>query len=275
MSLTENPLWAKLDMAKVTAAAANYRHVIPADWDMIVVGEMIEAAMGKWLMRDCTWMELSSLEEMYDDADGEKGVTDMRGVFTSEAPEKLRGKTFVRDWKTASGKLDLLWESRLKDSLQWKFYLAHTGAEIFIFSGVNYKGEMREALFDRPEFVQQYVRSQLMGVDLAVEAWNDAGLLVWPRATGSCLAYGRTCDYLQDCRNYTMPQVKPLPFNWSPSSVSNLMLCPERWRRNILAKQAGAPPLVSYSTEVGKAFHRGMEEVYRQAFGMPEKEREE
>lgn len=233
------------------------------DWDLEAVAEMVWVACERWLVRDTEWMILHGIEQRFE-VDGESGVADMYGVFSQEAPETLRGKTFVRDWKTSSGDLDNRWVNRHKNSWQWRIYLNKLNADVMLYSGINRRGETREHYIHRPETLTEEVRQQLLGLDVTKEAYIESGLQIFPLAQPqACMAYGRDCEFRTDCSNWTMPRGIPGKWNWSPTSIDLFMLCPERWRRTNLLN---ASQETRQEAEFGKAFHAGIAEIYRQVW---------
>ncbi len=78
----------------------------------------------------------------------------------------------------------------------------------------------------------------------------------------ACNAYGRECEFLQDCQNYTMPKASASK-RLSYSYIQTYLLCPEKARRYALAKGAGG---YSEETTFGRSVHRGLAELWRRAF---------
>jgi hypothetical protein len=147
-------------------------------------------------------------------------------------------------------------------SWQWMIYMYATDARIFMYRGYSWTYKTTEELILQGlPSLREEVRDYLGGVYAARQALVDAELVVWPRRKpDSCGAFGRPCPYLQDCEDYTMPQVAPGDRQLSYSSAANFLLCPERHRRDCLSDEKGE----TKETIMGQAFHRGMEEMYRQ-----------
>jgi hypothetical protein len=266
-----------IDMEKVIAAVRKEGAGLP-DWDLESVADMIWGVCDKWLSRDTKWMYLQGIEERYN-WNGESGIYDVRGTFTGDAPEYLRGKTFIRDWKTSSGELDARWAERYNNDNQWRMYLWQSDADIFLYSGVNRKGDVREIYLHRPDNLSDQVRSQLMGLDLVQQAYLDAGLTVFPLSQPSaCSAYGRRCARREECTGFTMPRRTPKPWNWSPSAMSKFSLCPERFRRYQIDREdglgAGGDGDTGPEARVGTAFHAGIAEIYKQVWGISDVEKQ-
>lgn len=261
-------IFEQLDRDKIAAEIRAALGKELASWDLETLGEMVFSTAEKWLARDCLWMELDGIESRFE-WEGESGIYDMTGRFTDEAPDYLRGKRFVRDWKTSSSSLDDKWVKRYTDSWQWRIYLYNAQADVFVYSGITRGGESREFYLPRPANLEEQVKTQLISMGLMREQLISSGMLVYPmNRPFACNAFGRECENLHDCRNWTMPQQALESWNWSPSSMEQFLICPERMRRAQLRKLAGQELLGGDAAEMGKAFHAGVAELYRQAFGM-------
>jgi hypothetical protein len=260
-------IFASLDRDRITAAIRDTTTELP-DWDWQAVAEMIYTVAEKYLARDVTWMELNAIEYRFE-WNSESGVYDMVGQFTAEAPDYLAGKKFVRDWKTTGGALDERWVSRHRDSWQWRVYLYNTDADIMLYTGVNRSGESRECIIHRPANLTTQVRTQLQGLNLAKEGLLTIGAEVYPLSQPhACTSFGRECDYRWDCTEWSMPKARLEGWNWSPSSIDQFQLCPERFRREQLKRIAGVETSKQMSAEIGSAFHRGIAEIYKQVFSL-------
>ncbi|MEN6532714.1 MAG: PD-(D/E)XK nuclease family protein [Bryobacteraceae bacterium] len=238
-------------------------------FDFDQAAEMIWTVAQKWLARDTEILELDAIETAFDWR-GEKGVLDMCGKFTEEAHSNLAGKRFVRDWKTTGRELNKDWENKYILSHQWKFYLYHSGADVFIYSGVTWQdgGGVREVILYRPDDLAEQVSRLIAGCEVMGRGLVDARLTVYPQnMPDGCTKYGG-CAYGLDCRNNTMPRQALEPWGWSPSTIETFLTCPEKMRRNRLNRIAGIANTSGESAELGAAFHRGVAEMYRQVWGM-------
>lgn len=260
----------ELDMDKVALKIREGLRVELGQWDLEAVGEMVYLAGEKWLARDVEWMLIEGIERRFE-WDGESGVYDLVGRFTEKAPDHLRGKKFVRDWKTTGSGLDEKWVQRYTDSWQWRVYLYNQEAEVMLYSGVSRGGDTREFSLGRPVNLEEQVRTQMLGLGLMRDSLVESGALVYPmNRPHACNAYGRECENIMACRNWGMPKQALEGWNWSPSSMDGFLLCPERMRRDQLRKLAGEERAAGYDAEIGSAFHRGIAEVYRQVWGLEE-----
>ena len=180
------------------------------------------------------------------------------------------GKTFVLDWKTSRATLDKTWEDRLFDSWQWKLYASYYGAGLVFYRGVNDRDDTRELILEPPPDVSAETEKQFRQILEYRNTLINNREMPWPRNMPSaCGAYGRECKYQEDCRTegYVRDYVPVSSVNapLSYSSMSRMMLCPEKHRRYILEHQGTGPELAdTEETARGRAVHRGLEEVYKQ-----------
>jgi hypothetical protein len=238
------------------------------------VKELCMIAGRRWLARDLTDLRITGLEEevFIDDIPGQRtpfhGFVDLSGVITENAVETLRpyaGRIAIIDWKTTKNHVEKSrgdWAKKCIDSWQWQIYTYATDARIFMYRGISttYK-TTEEVVLQTVPSTREEVRDHLAGVYVARQALVDAGLTVWPRRKpDSCGAFGRDCPYMEDCDKYTMPQIAPGDRQLSYSSAANFLLCPERHRRDSLTDIREETD----ATIVGQAFHRGMEEIYKE-----------
>ena len=163
--------------------------------------------------------------------------------------------------------LDDKWVKRYTDSWQWRIYLYNAQADVFVYSGVSRNGETREFYLPRPANLEEQVKTQLISLGLMREQLIESGMLVYPmNRPFACNAFGRECENIYDCRNWKMPQQQLEGWNWSPSSMEQFLICPERMRRSQLRKLEGIELRGNDAAEIGTAFHAGIAEVFRQAF---------
>lgn len=242
-----------------------------SDFDSAKV--MVWAAGEKFLSRDLYDMQITGIEEPYEDnlqfswgSQVFRGIKDLRGTLRGRinVTKKFVGKKVVVDWKTTISTLDTTWDERLLDSWQWKKYLYFDDADVMLYRGLNRDGKTRELLIERPPILASDVLIQLEGVALQRKSLIDAKLEIWPRKMPSaCGAFGRECPYWVDCRNGTMPRVTVEDGKtFSYSSMDRFLLCPERYRRSVITE------VQEDSTDesiLGVAVHRGLADLYQQS----------
>lgn len=227
---------------------------------------MLGAAVEKWLANDLALLGKLQVErEFYLVGLGPlpvKGFIDLEAKYEHG---EFAGQRLVADWKTSEGELDKTWQDRLILSYQWKLYALESGADCISYRGVNRKGKTRE-LFIRvyPQALEQ-VKRQFESVGSMLSNLAASNAQVWPQKMPSaCGAFGSTCPFLEDCKHDTMPRysLAPSDLTLSYSGQDRFLLCPEKYRRMNRSEEDGG----NDATRVGQAFHRGIEEIYRQAF---------
>ena len=269
-STTEEVL-SSLDLDRISSIALQGKDgqstLLAHDYEDVKL--MLWAAAEKWLLPDLQTLSVSSLgleEEFLLPFGGYpvRGFLDLRGSYRRGID---RGKVVVVDWKTASGELDIAWQSRLVDSKQWRLYSqVPPGADFISYRGVNTKGKTREVYIDLAAVsgVREDVDNYFGGVGdmLRVLAPRD----IWPmNRPSACGQYGQTCPFTTDCANGTQPRYL-LPaeeITLSYSGASRFLTCPEKYRR---MKHAEHGIDGTDATRLGNAFHNGAEEIWRQAF---------
>lgn len=236
------------------------------DFDRQDVRELVLIAAARWLPTDLVEWDLDAVEESFEVKDF-RGIIDLRGrhkgLFSAFADHK--GAMFIGDWKTTKGALDADWANRYKYSWQWKLYaLGRPEIRLFTYRGISRQGDTREIIIEVPEGVAGEAKQYLEQVK-AMRGVLE-GQVPWPRKMpGSCKAYGRDCDFVDQCReNLVIPgQVdfnKPLSYSGSET----FLLCPEKHRLTQISGYGEDDETLAF----GKSFHRGIAEVYRQAFGL-------
>ncbi len=225
------------------------------DWDREDAVAMVEHAVETWLEGDLKKYDLTVIETDYANT-SYHGIVDL--LFCNKETQHFE----VVDWKTSKNTLDATWRQRLVDSFQWRMYAELTGSRRVIYRGVNRKLETKFIDIEVPPDNATTVYRQIFGVELMRQAVENTA--VWPLNTQSCFAFGRQCPYYLDCQGDTMPRaIVPLT-SLSYSQMSDFLLCPERCRRRRLEPQGESDD--SQETGIGKAVHRGLAEIYRQAF---------
>lgn len=243
-----------------------------ADYDFDQAKLMIWSAGEKYLTRDLYDMEITGIEEPYEDtlaftwgSQTFRGIKDLKGILRGKlnVTKRFAGKKVVIDWKTTGSTLDTTWDERLLDSWQWKKYLYFDGADVMLYRGLNRDGKTRELIIERPAGLAEDVRVQLEGITLQRNALVASGLEIYPRRMPSaCGAYGRECSNWTDCRNNTMPR-QALASNgtFSYSSMDLFGLCPEKYRRSKISDKTDD----TEESIFGTAVHRGLAELYQQS----------
>lgn len=235
------------------------------DYERQDVRKLILLAAERWLPQDLEEWQVEAVEETFRHPKL-RGIIDLRGRHNGryKVYEPYAGKRFICDWKTTRGELDASWAERYKYSWQWKLYcIPYPDTEIFSFRGISRKGETREIPIVVPPGAVAEAEQHLEQLNAIRRALGDTA--PWPRKMpGSCHAYGRDCRRLEQCQNNVVVSglidiTKPLSY----SSAENLLLCPEMYRLSQLEEGGGDD---DETLAFGKAFHRGIAEVYRQAF---------
>lgn len=249
------------------------------NFDVPLIEDMAYAACDRWLVEDHRDRVVLGVEDTVeiglDDFDPlkpeplyrrEKAVLDLYGTERTGA--------WIADWKTLGSEWDAQKELRYRDSWQWRIYSYPLDPATFYYRVITTKSRTYEVvLYPRPEDRHE-VREHLTQVRAMRDTLIDRGELVWPRnMPASCGAYGRKCPYYDECRDYDrIPKQAIGPKDFSYSESSNLMLCPEKTRRDILRRQQQDPGTddEDAALSLGKAFHDVMAEIYRQVFGLRE-----
>ena len=291
-------VWDSLDHVKIREAIEQPGVSL---YDAEEAREVVFAAAYRWLLEDLEQLTVDSVEQELVTPDTNfKFVLDMAGTFTGKGTKiiqyddrkyspaaltKFRGAKYNLDWKTTKKNLDARWQDSYEGSWQWRDYLAETGAEYFVYRGIKRRSkpedevETREFCIHRsvqPDLVEVH-KINLTGTEAMRDALIDRNEVPWPQYRPSgCKAFGRACPYTDDCAaglqfiplgNLTKGRAL------SYSRKEEFALCPERHRRSVLDKLALAEEGNSGpEAEFGKAFHRGIAELYRQAFDPKEKE---
>lgn len=285
-------LWSTLDLDEVKLQIRGREKPL-YDFDEEEAREAVLKACERWLIDDLEQMELRSVETEYKVKDF-KFVIDLGGTFTGRgtkivqyddktySPRNLtlwRGLTFVADWKTTKRDLDARWQDSLTDSRQWRDYLAHTGAEIFVYRGIQRKGkigeeiQLREFAIHRglqPDLIELH-KANLDGIIAQRDALIDLNIAPWPQNMPSaCGRYGG-CRYKDDC----LAGLKYIPAGnltkgreMSYSRMEEFKACAELHRRSVLDRIANSEEESGPDAEFGLSFHRGICEAYKQAFGL-------
>jgi hypothetical protein len=230
--------------------------------------EMVVAGVNKWLAEDLELLMTSTLTleapfEMKCGGYPVHGYLDLKATYKIGA---LNGKTVVADWKTTSGALDKTWQDKLVDSWQFRTYAVAADADYISYRGISNKGTTREVFIEVPKgprllhAVNSYYCS--VGDMIRSISKND----VWPQHKPSaCGMFGTTCPFKSDCDLDIAPRYSiPIEeISLSYSGAERFLSCPEKYRR---INKADKGVDGSDSTRLGSSVHRGLEEVWKQAF---------
>lgn len=268
-------LLAQLDLDKVTQAilTRDDGEAQLADFDIEDASGLVRMAAEKWLLRDLGEFTVTDIEQeksMWVPTDKEPFcyVVDLAGTLVGlTSPfSNYPNATFVCDWKTTKNQLSTEWKNRLLKSWQWRLYAAGTGAKLFIYRGLSRQEETKEVIIEVPKENDREVAQFLASLGSTINSLRQGGYTVWPRSMPySCGAYGRECEFLKDCQEYNMPRGIPYK-RLSYSYIEKYLLCPEKARRYALIDAEGGPRESSEESNFGSSVHRGLAELWRQAF---------
>ncbi len=229
------------------------------------VRELVLIAAQRWLVQDLQEVEILGVEEEFE-TENLRGIVDLRGrhkgVLKNFAP--YAGAHMIADWKTTKGALDTDWSNRYKYSWQWGLYAGlDEKAKLFSYRGINRSGETREVIIEIPDGKADEAALYLQRVRRMRAALGED--IPWPRKIpSSCRAYGRECEFFDSVcsRNITVPGRVDFDKKMSYSGSETFLLCPEKHRLTQIAGYGEDDEVLAF----GKAFHRGIAEVYRQAY---------
>ena len=260
----------EIDWQKVEAAVLKAPEEL-LSYDYEDVKAMIFAAAEKWLPGDLKSLGKVQTEQPFNVTSlgryPVRGFIDLLGVYTRG---EYLNAGLVADWKTSDGELDVAWQNRLVNSFQWKLYSYITGAEYVSYRGINRRCKTREVFIKVPAFALEQAARHFSLVSAQIHTLANTAT-VWPqKMPGSCGAFNSTCQFLNECQTDTMPRFPLLDeeIGLSYSGADRFLLCPEKFRRVAKCADEG-----NDSTRLGNAFHRGIEAVYRMAFGLDELEK--
>lgn len=204
-----------------------------------------------------------------------EGTADAIATVRKESdfyPNDFRGKKLIIDWKTKdSATFDTRWVDDKRGSWQWRLYSMAEEATGFEYRGVSRASDATKRVVLRvPEYNKANCISYLNGI---------AGMLfilephpVWPRHKPyACNAYARPCPFLESCKNDEVPsnlvgQITAPPIHYT--SAETFLLCPERYRLLTKLEEQSNNRVgeASRYTLFGGAVHRGIAEIYTQAY---------
>ncbi len=236
------------------------------DYERQDVRSLVLIAAERWLPYDLVEWELLGVEENYDSPTF-RAILDLRGRQKGVLPafKEYAGAPFCGDWKTTKGALDADWANRYKYSHQWPLYvMAYPETRLFTYRGVSRNGDTREVIIEVPDGKVLEAQEYLKDVQAMRAVLKDSPR--WPRKMpGSCKAYGRECEFIDTCReNIIIPGTVDFNKPMSYSSAETFLLCPEKHRLTQISGYGEDDETLAF----GKAFHRGIAEVYKQAFNL-------
>ncbi len=237
------------------------------EWDYDGVFARVLTAADMWLLDDLK-ADTLLVEQEFDVV--VKGVIDLILI--------KNGECGIVDWKTTGSVKRPNYIEETKSEFQTSFYLSYGGDWIEEKFGVRPKWIEYRALDEAGELRSFRVEStlrdrydadeQIQGVRTLYNALDQGP---WPRnRPRACFVGskgGPTCPFYRDCVEMTMPLEHTAKFEdcvpRSKSSIKSFLHCPEKYRRE---KLVGIAPASNDAIDFGVAFHRGIEEVYSQAW---------
>lgn len=238
-----------------------------ASYDFKDVRELVLIAAERWLPEDMEEWDIAEIEGDHRD-ERFRWILDMRGTHRGKlnAFKQFAGAGFILDWKTTKSDLNSGWANRYKYSHQWKLYAAkHPEVKLFHYRGIKRTGDLRSVIIQVPDTVVQESELYLRQTWAQREALIQIGAVPWPqRMPSGCNAYGRECEFFTDvCADNRVvaggvDKTKPLSY----SGCETFGLCPEKYRLLQLAERGEDDETLAF----GKAFHRGIAELYKQVF---------
>lgn len=232
-----------------------------------------------YLERDLENIDITAVEKPVKYSNIFEGTADLVGTIKQKAdyyPKEYFGKKIILDWKTKDSAFSDLtkWRKTYMDSWQWRLYSFAEKSSVFEYRGISRAtGETKNITLkvreENNENCLDYLnRSQ--GLITYLSQFK-----IWPRHKPfACHSYNRECPFYSECKDDKVPhnlqgliKIKPLHY----SDLEVFYMCPERYR--LLAKlqekleleQMGESESSRY-TRFGKAFHRGVAEIYKKAY---------
>ena len=279
-------IWAALDVERIASEILGPNPERTSAVDFEDAKQCVYEASQAWLEVDLANFDITGVETLYLD-EKFKAYLDLEGRVKAEPEYKgykpYANQRVIFDWKTTSGSMDGVWADRLLDSWQWRLYAnLNPPASLFVYRGIRRPGnleelqriKMRELQIEVPETNAEEAREFLDGMLAYRNMLVASGMKVWPRNRPDyCTEFRRTCFANVECDRYTMPRTQLIETgHLSHSSIKVLLGCPEKYRRLRLMKQEGDDTVVDETdaTLFGQAVHRGLAEVYRQAYKIKE-----
>lgn len=186
----------------------------------------------------------------------------------------------IVDWKLVQ---HAEWRDVDRERQEWdpawafySYYLAGAAARgtgnfvyrnIFLRPAKKQKGIVEVSL-KFTEATEVWLKRELQYTEMLLDLYEVSPQIPWPQhAPSACMAYGTRCEYWEDCKRGVVPLVE-IKQTISPSRMKELKLCPERARRNSVRREddGESEGFGGDKPELGKAFHRGIAEVYRQGW---------
>lgn len=241
---------------------------IPA-FDLDTVGEMVWTAGERWLAEDLERYPFIQVQQKGRfNLGAKRPLSQVLDIIFYDNDKK---PWVVVDWKARiAGEVDSYWGYRQSDSWQGKFYLATTGAKGFFYRGVDTKLGVREIPIKSSALVEGHVSSAEVMYESLLTTRSEGP---WPMNKPSSCRRGRdyTCQFLNDCHELSggsppLIQVRNRD-TLSHSFLTSFLDCPERARREELLAAQDEAKVRTYEMDIGRAFDRGVSEVWRQAFG--------
>lgn len=262
----------RLEWSRIAAAIDEFAASKPDvhSFDIETARKCVYYALERWLAEDIANCTIEGVEEPFEDP-FKRGVIDVilrirpepsDSVYTPHANQLLGV-----DWKTSKNTLGSDWRDRYIYSWQAPTYVDGIARKysltpaLFQYRGVSRSFETKPILLEVKTDPAPSVEVQYGGLRVMRDALISAGLSVWPKNMPSgCRAYGSECAYFADCTHNTEPRYVPEPKIFSFSGASTFLLCPEKYRRNMVDGSQDSEESI-----FGNLVHVGLAEAYKQA----------
>lgn len=191
-----------------------------------------------------------------------KGFIDLRGV-------RPDGTVEVVDWKS-TGSITPEKRAALSISWQGRIYATAAQAQRYTYRLVERSGACSEVSVPWPNsaYCEVDVSEYLDNVIYRRKRMHE-WISPWPRSMPyACGAYGRDCNYVDECARHNQSGARPLvqlgPLSHSSIEVFNL--CPERYRLDEVTKALGQGQdrPEDDGSQLGSSFHAAIAEAWRQ-----------
>lgn len=226
-------------------------------------------ALERWLAEDLANCRIEAVEEPFEDA-FKRGVCDVILRVNSDPEDAVykphANQLQVIDWKSSKNTLGSDWRDRYIYSWQGPTYVDGVARKysltptLFQYRGISRSYETKPVLLEVTDPAPS-VEVQYGGLRIMRDALISAGLSVWPKNMPSgCKAYGGLCSYFEECTQNKEPRYVPVEKIFSFSGASTFLLCPEKYRRNLVDGSQDSEESI-----FGNLVHVGLAEAYKQA----------
>lgn len=226
-------------------------------------------ALERWLAEDLDNCTIEAVEEPFEDV-FKRGVVDVilriKPDPTDAVYQPHANQLQVLDWKTTKNTLGSDWRDRYIYSWQGPTYVDGIARKysltptLFQYRGISRSFDVKPVLLEVSNPAPS-VEAQYGGLRVMRDALISAGLSVWPKNMPfGCKAYGGECAYFHDCTHDKEPRYVPEAKIFSFSGASTFLLCPEKYRRNMVNGSQDSEESI-----FGNLVHVGLAEAYKQA----------